>query len=122
NKPTNLSDSKVINATRSSATTRDGNYFTQITGNQFIGISQGFSQRGRGDLISDNIFIGASKDNLNLRSGGITLYEGGACDNLISNNVIRNFNIGISQVDRSSAREHYAGNQCINNNIENCNT
>src|SRR5699024_4024802 len=117
-----LIDSKFINATRSSATTHGGNYLTQITGNQFIGTAQGFSHRGRGGLISDNIFIGASKDNLNLLSGGITLYEGGACDNLISNNVIRNFNIGISQVDRSSARVHYAGNQIINNNIENCNT
>ena len=117
-----LIDSKMINAMNSSATTHGGNYLTQITGNQFIGTAQGLSHRGRGGLISNNLFVGASKDNLNLLSGGINLYEGGACDNLISNNVIRNFNIGISQVDRSSARVHYAGNQIINNNIENCNT
>ena len=117
-----LIDSKMINAMNSSATTHGGNYLTQITGNQFIGTAQGLSHRGRGGLISNNLFVGASKDNLNLLSGGINLYEGGACDNLISNNVIRNFNIGISQVDRSAARVHYAGNQIINNNIENCNT
>lgn len=115
-------DSKFINAMSSSATTHGGNYLTVITGNQFVGTAQGLSHRGRGGLIANNLFIGASKDNLNLLSGGINLYEGGACDNLISNNVIRNFNIGISQVDRSAARVHYAGNQIINNNIENCNT
>ena len=115
-------DSKMINAMNSSATTHGGNYLTQITGNQFIGTAQGLSHRGRGGLISDNLFIGASKDTTRLLSAGISLYEGGATDNLISNNVIRNFNNGILQVDRSVARLRYAGNQIIGNNIENCNT
>lgn len=115
-------DSKMINAMSSSATTHGGNYLTVITGNQFVGTAQGLSHRGRGGLIANNLFIGASKDTYRLLSGGINLYEGGACDNIISNNVIRNFNNGISQVDRSVTRVHYAGNQIINNNIENCNT
>ena len=119
-----LIDSKMINAMNSSATTHGGNYLTQITGNQFIGTAQGLSHRGRGGLISDNLFVGASKDSTGRLNGGVNLYEGGATDNIISNNVIRNFNNGVSQVDRSpeSSRLHYAGTQIIGNNIENCNT
>lgn len=119
-----LVDSKFTNATVSSATTHGGNYLTQITGNQFNGTAQGLSHRGRSGLISDNMFIGASKDRTTSLSGAINLYEGGACDNVISNNVIRNFNKGITQIDRSpeNARLHYAGTQIIGNNIANCNT
>lgn len=119
-----LINSKFINAMQSSATTHGGNYLTQITGNQFIGTGQGLAHRGRGGLISDNVFIGASKDSTGRLSSGVNLYEGGATDNVVSNNVIRNFNNGIAQVDRSpeGARLHYAGTQIIGNNIENCNT
>src|SRR5699024_495874 len=51
-------DNTTVNAKTSGYTTHPGNYLSVITGNKTIGTGQGFSHRGRGARIENNIFVG----------------------------------------------------------------
>lgn len=105
-------------------TTHGGDYGTRITNNQMINCRQGVSIRGRGGVISGNVFQGTSRKTYESHlSAGISLYQGGACDNLITGNTFKNYHIGILQRDTSgdNGRIGYAGNTISNNIIIDCN-
>ena len=119
-----IENCKFIGSKKSSMTTHGGDYGTRITNNQFIGCRQGVSIRGRGGVISGNVFQGTSRKTYeSYLSAGISLYQGGACDNLITGNTFKNYHIGILQRDTSGSngRIGYAGNTISNNIIIDCN-
>lgn len=115
---------KFINSKHSSMTTHGGDYGTKITNNQMINCGQGVSIRGRGGVISGNVFQGTSRKVYRSElAAGISLYQGGACDNLITGNTFKNYHIGILQRDTSgdNGRIGYSGNTISNNIIIDCN-
>ena len=119
-----IENCKFMGSKKSSMTTHGGDYGTRITNNQFIGCRQGVSIRGRGGVISGNVFQGTSRKTYeSYLSAGISLYQGGACDNLITGNTFKNYNTGIIQRDTagSNGRIGYAGNTISNNIIIDCN-
>ena len=116
-----IKDCRSVNASNSGFTTHGGNYLTQFTGNYVEGARQGFSHRGRGATISNNVFVGNSYSEVgsNLLSG-ISLYEQGAVDNVITGNVFRNFANGVSYSDSSNGRADYINTVISNNTFQNC--
>ena len=115
---------KFINSKHSSMTTHGGDYGTKITNNQMINCGQGVSIRGRGGVISGNVFQGTSRKVYRSDlAAGVSLYQGGACDNLITGNTFKNYHIGIRQSDtsESNGRIGYSGNTISNNIIIDCN-
>lgn len=115
---------EFVNNKASSMTTHGGNYMSQIINNKFIGARQGINHRGRGGTISNNLMVGSTVSDISsMFSAGVLLYEGGGCDNIVSNNVIRNYNVGVGQRDNSedNGRIGYAGNIITGNTIKNCN-
>ena len=119
-----ITNCNFVGSTKSGITTHGGNYMTRITDNTITGVPQGIAQRGRGGLISNNTIIGTSKqDEGGSLNCGVSLYEGGCVDNVVSNNTIRNYNVGIGHTDRSpeNTRLRFAGTLINGNNISNCN-
>ena len=119
-----IENCKFINSKSSSMTTHGGDYGTRVTNNQMINCRQGVSIRGRGGVISGNVFQGTSRKTYESQlSAGISLYQGGACDNLITGNTFKNYHIGVRQGDtsESNGRIGYAGNTISNNIIIDCN-
>ena len=119
-----IENCKFINSKSSSMTTHGGDYGTRVTNNQMINCRQGVSIRGRGGVISGNVFQGTSRKTYESQvSAGISLYQGGACDNLITGNTFKNYHIGIRQSDTSGSngRIGYSGNTISNNIIIDCN-
>ena len=119
-----IKDCKSINASTTGVTTHGGNYLTTITGNYIEGPNQGINHRGRAGIISHNTLIGSSYgQDVTLRSG-VLLYQGGACDNIVSNNQIRNFGNGISYADggdsATGGRARNLNTLISNNYISNC--
>lgn len=112
---------RSINASRSAFTTHGGNYLLQFIGNYSEGSRQGFSHRGRAAVISNNVLIGSSFSSTDtILWSGISLYQQGAVDNIITNNAIRNFSNGISYSDSGSSRAEYLNTLISNNTIDNC--
>ena len=119
-----IKDCRSINASRSAFTTHGGNYLTVFTGNYSEGSTQGFSHRGRGGLISGNVLIGSSNHEENRLRSGVSLYQGGACDNVIEGNVFKRFSNGVSYSDggdhATGGRARVLSTIISNNFIDDC--
>ena len=109
----------VYDPSQTGITTHGGNYLTRISNNNIYNAKQGISHRGRSGIITNNVINGKSfnRSTTSVYQAGVSLYEGGACQNIVANNTISNFFSGVSQIDSGSdgGRIGYSGNQIISN-------